>query len=413
MSIAISLNHVSKSYQLYEQEHHRFFEIISGKNYHKTVHALEPLSIDINTGQVLGLIGNNGAGKSTLLKLITETASLTTGTVAVNGRIVALLELGAGFHPDLSGRENIFLYASILGMPRQTIESCYQNIVEFSELGDFIDNPVKTYSSGMFVRLAFSVATAVEPDILIIDEALSVGDGHFANKSFDKIMSFKESGKTIIFCSHSMYHINNICDRVLWLEKGKVIMDGLPSQVVPAYTAKLFTEDEKSKQPEQADAHSIVQSAEHSSDETDKEKTSNTSGAVLIEVTAVADDTIGKELSVLTGQTDVEVKARFISDPDEAAPHFGVTIENTQGYVISSAGTFVKNHDIARDEQGEGEVTIKFPDIPLLDGKFYINAYLLHNNAILVYDEALKCIEINVHQKGQHLGVVQLDYQCA
>jgi len=165
IDIAVSLSQVSKSYTLYEHAHHRLLEVLTGKSHHKTINALAPLSIEVPHGQVLGLVGNNGAGKSTLLKLITQTASLSSGEMKIDGRVVALLELGAGFHPELSGHENIFLYASILGIKKNIIKQKYHEIVEFSGLGEFIHNPVKTYSSGMFIRLAFAVSTCVDPDV--------------------------------------------------------------------------------------------------------------------------------------------------------------------------------------------------------------------------------------------------------
>ncbi|MCK5697000.1 MAG: ABC transporter ATP-binding protein, partial [Gammaproteobacteria bacterium] len=225
----INLHNVYKHYQLYNNDFQRLKEVITGHSTAEVIKALNPISITIEKGQVVGIIGDNGAGKSTLLKLISGTASPSGGTIETAGRIAALLELGTGFHPELSGHENIYLYGAILGISRTKMDNLYDDIVAFSGVEQFIHQPVKTYSSGMFVRLAFSVATSVDPDILIIDEALSVGDGNFARKSFDRIMNFKESGKTILFCSHSMFHIESICDRAIWIDDGQIKMDGLPA----------------------------------------------------------------------------------------------------------------------------------------------------------------------------------------
>lgn len=200
-------------------DYYNFFLL---KKYGRKHIALEPVSIEIKKGEVLGVIGTNGSGKSTLMQLICGVLEPSSGRVQTNGRIAALLELGAGFNPDFTGRENIFLNAAILGLSHQESNKKIDEIIKFSGVEKFIDQPVKTYSSGMYVRLAFSVATSVDPDILVIDEALSVGDGAFARKSFDRIMSLKQKGCTIVFCSHSIYQVEALCQRVLWLDKGKL-----------------------------------------------------------------------------------------------------------------------------------------------------------------------------------------------
>jgi len=180
------------------------------------------VSFEIAKGDVIGILGVNGAGKSTLLQLVCGTLTATHGEVLVKGRIAALLELGAGFNPEFTGRENVFMSAAIMGLTQDEVTARFEDIVEFSGIRDFIDQPVKTYSSGMYVRLAFSVATHVDPDILVIDEALSVGDGHFARKSFDRIMALKARGCTILFCSHSIYQLEALCQQALWLDQGQV-----------------------------------------------------------------------------------------------------------------------------------------------------------------------------------------------
>lgn len=410
---AIQLSGVSKYYTLYEKSHHRLLEILSGRSFHKTVKALDPLDLQIKSGQVIGLVGDNGAGKSTLLKLITGTVAVTTGEVTINGCVVALLELGAGFHPELSGRDNIFLYASILGIKKEKIREKYHEIVEFSGLAEFINNPVKTYSSGMFVRLAFSVATCQEPDILIIDEALSVGDGNFAHKSFQRIMEFKEKGKTIIFCSHSMYQINAICDRALWIEKGKVVMDDLPAKVVPAYNANMQDE--------------LVEDKEDPSDLVDVSKT-NIADAENIESTSIKEkkrlahfisldvlldnQPMQVEQIVKSCETTLSIRCRFHSEHSLAIPNFGVTIENEKRYTICSAATSLVNHVIQRKKNGESSCEISFPNIALLNGRYHISAYLICHKGIQLYEQADNIATIQVEQQGLDLGVVHLNYRC-
>ncbi|MFK5986544.1 MAG: ABC transporter ATP-binding protein [Pseudomonadota bacterium] len=405
---AISLQQVSKYYTLYENAHHRLLEIITGRTYHKTIKALTPISVDIPHGQVLGLIGNNGAGKSTLLKLITGTAPITEGQMTVNGRVVALLELGTGFHPELTGKENIYLYASIIGIKKEVIKQRYDEIVEFSGLEDFIHNPVKTYSSGMFMRLAFSVATSVDPDILIIDEALSVGDGIFAHKSFNRIMDFKEKGKTILFCSHSMYHINAICDRAIWLDKGGVVMDDLPSKVVPAYNASMYSTEEK-EIVEQED-QKLVEQVEKTRIKPDV--VTDPKSVAYIESIDVKVDGAGQNpFQVKSCESTITIQAKFHSDLSIATPHFGIAIENEQNYKICSAASFLVNFIIERDNNGFSTVELSFPKIGLLNGKYLIYAYLICDKGLQVYEQADQVAILEVQQEGLDLGVVHLDYQ--
>lgn len=220
---AIRAQGLSKCYALFDHPADRLKQMLmrGRRQYYREFWALRETSFELAKGQVMGLVGRNGAGKSTLLQLVCGTLASSGGSLEVRGRVSALLELGAGFNPEFTGRENVYLSATILGLSKAEIDRRYDGIVEFSGIGDHIGQPVKTYSSGMFMRLAFSVATSVDPDILIIDEALSVGDGEFARKSFDRIRSMKEAGKTILFCSHSLYQVEAFCDQVLWLDQGR------------------------------------------------------------------------------------------------------------------------------------------------------------------------------------------------
>src|SRR4030042_6707805 len=233
--LTIEAHNLTKVYKLYDKPSSRLKELFLKKDYHRKFTSLDNISFTVEKGETLGIIGENGAGKSTLLKILSKTLSPTTGKFNINGMSSSLLELGSGFHPEFTGLENIYFYGSLIGIDRKQMQVKVNEIIEFSELGDFINYPIKTYSSGMYVRLAFSVAISVRPDILIVDEALSVGDLYFQKKSTDKILSFKEKGKTIIFCSHSMYYINRLCDRVIWLKDGRINMEGSPHEVTQAY----------------------------------------------------------------------------------------------------------------------------------------------------------------------------------
>ena len=239
-NIAIKVTHVSKDFKLYYDRANTLKEkllFFSKKNKSKdtVLHVLQDINLSIEKGESVALIGTNGSGKSTLLKLMTKIIYPNKGKITTNGKLTSLLELGAGFHDDFTGRENIYFNASIFGLTKKEIDEKVDEIIEFSELQEFIDNPVRTYSSGMYMRLAFSVAINVQADILLIDEILAVGDQHFQEKCFNKLEELKESGKTIVIVTHSMNQVKQFCDRAIWLYKGKVKMDGNVDQVLEEY----------------------------------------------------------------------------------------------------------------------------------------------------------------------------------
>ena len=209
--------------------------LFSKRNKVDKVHILKDITLDIKKGETVALIGTNGSGKSTLLKLMTKIIFPTKGTIKVNGKLTSLLELGAGFHPDFTGRENIYFNAAIFGLTKHEIDKRLNTIIEFSELGDFIDSPVRTYSSGMYMRLAFSVAINVDADILLIDEILAVGDKHFQDKCFAKLHELKNSEKTIVIVTHDLAQVKKLCNRAVWIKDGKIKMDGNPKEVVDKY----------------------------------------------------------------------------------------------------------------------------------------------------------------------------------
>jgi len=220
--IVIYLNDISKYYPIYKTPKERLKELILRKEYHKKFWALKDINLKVKKGETLGIIGENGAGKSTLLKIISRTLTPSSGEIYIKGCLAPILELGMGFHPEMTGRQNIYLSGTLLGLSSQEIEERIEEIIAFSELGEFIDQPVKTYSSGMYIRLAFSVATCIDPDILVLDEVLAVGDQTFQKKCIDKIINFRNQQKTIVFCSHSTYHILQLCENAVWIKDGKI-----------------------------------------------------------------------------------------------------------------------------------------------------------------------------------------------
>ena len=235
---AIEVNDVYKTFNVYLDKANTIKErllFLFSRNRKEKREVLKGINLQIKKGEVVALIGTNGSGKSTLLKLMTKIIYPNKGTIETNGKLTSLLELGAGFHPDFSGRENIYFNASIFGLTKKEIDKRLEDIIEFSELREFIDNPVRTYSSGMFMRLAFAVAINVDAEILLIDEILSVGDEHFQNKCFDKMKELKKQGKTMVFVTHNMNAVKQLCDRAVWLYEGKIKIDGKTTDVVEEY----------------------------------------------------------------------------------------------------------------------------------------------------------------------------------
>ena len=234
---AIEVKKMSKNFNVYYDKANTLKEKIMfwNRNRKEVRHVLENINVSIKKGETVALIGTNGSGKSTLLKLMTKIYYPTKGTVETNGKLTSLLELGAGFHPDFSGRENIYFNASIFGLSKKEIDRRIDEIIDFSELRDFIDNPVRTYSSGMYMRLAFSIAINVDADILLIDEILAVGDQHFQEKCQEKLLELKESDKTIVIVSHNLDSIQKLCNRAIWIYDGQVRMDGSCKTIIKEY----------------------------------------------------------------------------------------------------------------------------------------------------------------------------------
>lgn len=390
--LAIRAENLTKAFRLYERPIDRLKQMVmrGRRSYFREFSALHDVSFELRKGEVLGLVGRNGAGKSTLLQLICGTLTPSAGTVNVHGRVAALLELGAGFNPEFSGRENIYLNASILGLSKEEIDARYESIVEFSGIRDFIHQPVKTYSSGMYVRLAFSIATSVDPDILVIDEALSVGDGAFARKSFDRIMRLKEKGATILFCSHSVYQIEALCTRALWLDKGQVQLIGDPATVVARYQNFLDL-DSAPANPENPMAIPAPSGT-----------------ARILGVKTQVDDEVGNSLTVRSSQQTLSVTMAFASDPALAPPVVGITLHTPDGRWVASNSTQADGLVLARDEAGRGSATIDFPKIPLLKGEYFIGAYLLSEDGIHVYDGAANVATLHFSQDHLEQGIVSL-----
>lgn len=407
---AISVRNLGKCYQLYAQPQDRLKQFLwrGRRQFFREFWALHEVSFELAAGEVIGIIGRNGSGKSTLLQLVCQTLTPSCGEIVVQGRVAALLELGAGFNPEFTGRENVFLNAAILGLTVEETAARFDEIVDFSGIRDFIDQPVKTYSSGMYVRLAFAVAVSVDPDILVIDEALSVGDGEFARRSFDRIMALKEAGKTILFCSHSMYQIEAICTRAIWLKEGRVALAGPPPAVVSAYNDYLTGLNLAQLAADRPAAGSAG---------TDDGAPTGTAPAAIhrgpariLAVQVSADGQTGRLLAVHSQASTLMVRVDFLSDPELPTPSLGVCLLHASGLTVASAGSVNDGVTLSRQSHGQGRVTLCLPSLPLLKGEYTVDAYLMCERGIHVYEHAPGVATLAVTQEGLELGLVALPH---
>ncbi len=396
---------LGKCYQLYDRPQDRLKQFLwrGRRRYFREFWALHAASFEVKPGEVVGIVGRNGSGKSTLLQLICGTLTPTTGEVRVQGRVAALLELGAGFNPEFTGRENVLMNAAILGLTPEETAARFDAMVDFSGVRDFIDQPVKTYSSGMFVRLAFAVAVSVDPDILVIDEALSVGDGEFARKSFERIMALKEAGKTILFCSHSLYQIEAICNRAIWLKEGRIALSGPPAAVVSAYNDYL------------AGLSKQVPSGDAAARETKGGELSAPAGmlagmARIESISVGVDGVSGRELDARCGKSTLSVCVTFASDPRMPAPGVAVSILHQGGMAVTSIGSRNDGITLERDVLGCGGVTLSLPELPLLKGEYSLDVYLMCERGIHVYEHAAHVAKLKVSQSGLEFGLVVLPH---
>lgn len=396
---------VSKEYKLYPTPRSRLRALLTGRATHRSHWALRDVSFELQRGECIGVIGDNGAGKSSLLKLLAGTLQPSQGSIERVGRVTAILELGAGFHPDFSGRDNLYFGGSLIGISREEMARLEPEIIEFCELGEALDRPVKTYSSGMTVRLAFALVTAVQPDVLIIDEALAVGDQHFQKKCVERITAFRNNGCTILFCSHSPYHIRHLCDRALWLKAGQVAQFGGTEEVLAAY-------DVYTRQREAGESEALPQQAGGTLDMDLGAVTLNGDGLPLantesaaepsapaapvaavdgggacilaVDVSNLAEPQNGQP-PILQGQDlVVTIKAR---GRGAERPHIGFMIEQSKGVGITSLATHEDGAYPVQQPDGTWCSVLTFPDLPLHSGDYVISAFLFDETGLAVYDE--------------------------
>ena len=388
--VTLQVQHLGKEYRLYDSPRQRLKALLTGRRLHRSHWALQDVSFNLHQGQCLGVIGDNGAGKSSLLKLLAGSLQPSTGSIIRSGRLTAILELGAGFHPDFTGRQNLYFGGSLIGISAAEMALLEPEIIEFCELGAAMDRPVKTYSSGMAVRLAFALVTAVEPQLLIIDEALAVGDQHFQKKCVERIEQFRNHGCTILFCSHSLYHVQQLCDTSLWLKGGKVQAYGPTQEVLAAYEAHVRAQERGDAASQAAD-----QGAGSAPDTTAPAGAEATAAppdlalrrAARIESLTLADVDSASLPLLQTPDLVVTVRVRM---PEGEAPSIGVMLEQAYGVGITSVTTH--NDGVQPQYLGDNlwQAQLRFTQLPLHSGEYVVSAYLFDAKGLVVYEEWLR-----------------------
>ena len=386
---AIKVDGVWKNFRLYhEKNQHLKAAVLRGRRArYEEFWALKGVDLEIPHGATFGLIGSNGSGKSTLLKCLAKILYPNKGSVTVSGRLCALLELGSGFHPELSGRENVYLNGAILGMSKRDVEARFDEIVEFAGLEKFIDSPVKNYSNGMQLRLGFSIASHVDPEILLIDEVLAVGDQAFQRKCSEKIESFRSEGRTIVIVSHGLASILQLCDNTAWLEKGEVRMIGPSPEVVAEYTGESLASSERSE-------------AEQGS------RWGN--GAALIKEVRLVDED-GHKTRAFTTSRPMRIEIDYVANRNLQETVFSLRFTSLHGTEVWAANSKRRREFVHRLKES-GTVVIDIPRVPLLEGSYDITAIITDNSEGRVYDWWDKRIRFDV-TSGSNFdeGIVTID----
>ncbi|ASS67330.1 MULTISPECIES: ABC transporter ATP-binding protein [unclassified Paenibacillus] len=377
----ISINNVSKKFKIYKDKPLTLKEKLLRlrSDDYSDFKAVDGVSLTVHKGETVSLIGHNGCGKSTLLKLITKILYPDQGQIKVNGRISSLIELGAGFHPDFTGRENIYTNASIFGLSKKAIDEKLDDIIGFSELGHFIDNPVRTYSSGMYMRLAFSVAINVDPEILLIDEILSVGDENFQKKCFEKIENFKKSGATIVIVTHDLGTVEKISDRVVWMNAGKVVAEGDADQVLNLYKQHM---NEKFVQQKQIEFNeNAVQASKEKSTIAKKElqviSDDNHWGSREVEITDVRIiNKNGEKTNAIIANESMSIEIDYKINKEQKEYIFGMGFYNSDLSLIYGNNTEIDKLKL-KDLPQIGSIQFHIPTVELLSGTYKLNVAIV------------------------------------
>ncbi len=390
-NVAIRVKNLTKLYHLYDKPQDRLKEALNPfkKSYHHDFYALNNISFEIKKGETVGIIGKNGAGKSTLLKIITGVLTPTSGSIEVNGKIASLLELGAGFNPEMTGLENIYLNGTLMGFTHEEMDTKVDAILEFADIGEFIHQPVKMYSSGMFARLAFSVSINVEPDILIIDEALSVGDMRFQLKCMDKFNEFREAGKTILFVTHDINAVKRFCTFSLWIKNGQLESIGNTDQVTDRYIdfLKLDTVDESKQQSQEL---------------------TNINIAEIKELTLYQNGEIVEEVQF---GTNVHVEVTYeVYERDITEPVLGIAVHSIDHQYICGLNTLLDDVKIPW-KLGTNTFALLYKNLNLTGGSYHFDIALFEKNASVSFDYKVKYKTFIVHAPYVGEGICILNHE--
>ena len=391
---AVVVQGLGKKYKIYNSPFQRIKEglCFGKKAFHRPVWALRGVDIDMEPGHSLGIIGSNGAGKSTFLKILAGTTLPSEGSYHLDGKVASLLELGTGFHTEFTGRDNIFLNASVMGFSRKETRARLDEIIDFTELGDAIDQPVRTYSSGMVMRLGFSVATAIDPDVLIIDEILAVGDMHFQKKCIDRIFDFRDRGKTILFCSHSLYDVRQVCDETIWIKDGKIEMRGKPLEVTAEYANY---ERSLIHDPDQTLGGVPM------ADERDPPK--------LDEVTLV--DEQGEPASIVSTGQALTMRLEYHIPMQWTRPiNVGFAIWRSDNVLIAAASSGHDGVDVPQRPGRRHLARIQVPRLDLHDGEFTVIGYIYDENGLHIYDHRMNDRPLVVKPEDGRVGLMTMNH---
>ncbi|CAN7278747.1 ABC transporter ATP-binding protein [Paenibacillus sp. LjRoot56] len=392
--LLIQINNLSKVYKLYSSPMDRVKEVLTKKKYHKNFHALDNVSFNVERGETVGIIGKNGSGKSTLLKMIAGIVAPSAGEISVEGKISALLELGAGFNGDLSGLENIHLNGTLLGYSKEYVRNSVESILEFADIGDFIHQPVKTYSSGMFVRLAFAIAININPEILIVDEALSVGDMRFQQKCYRKIREIKKTG-TVLFVTHDTGALANFCDRIIWLDGGRIFKEGRPDKILDEYQAYMSYDIKEMQAVTLYNSDKINEDVETHDTSTSRPQAFGNGDGYFESVRLINQET-EKECSVISGGDIIYIDFTLKIDNDIDLPILGFTLKDALGNSVVVTNTHfekVSMNPLKKGQRYNYRFVWEFPflrsgkyslDIALANGTYQAHEQIQWINDVLI-----------------------------
>lgn len=386
--IVVKAENLIKEYHIYDKPLERLKELFFSKKYHRVFRALGPLNIEVYKGEALGIIGENGAGKSTFLKLAAGVIEPSAGTISVKGKVSSILELGTGFNPEFTGRENVVLNGALLGLSTSEINKRIEKIERFTDIGEFFDMPVKTYSSGMYMRLAFSLAVHVDAEIVVIDEVLAVGDGIYEKKCIDRIWDLRRAGVTILFCSHSLYTVANFCDKVIWLCEGITRAVGETKNVISKYEDYLREKEKK---------------------EIDEKSVLIINGNRVAEIKGVSLILNGKTVeSSIPHASDLIATLEFEIN-DDSDVHVGFAVDRNDG-LCCFADSMEKQKLSPFRGPGRVSIALKFKNLPLLGGIYKIVFFLLDETGICIFDRKESSF-FKIDTKEKKWGVCHLDYE--